>query len=717
MIVYCHRVLIVALLQFCVGGAAGVYAAYGHPGTSSLARSVELVVAPDGRDGQAGTVEAPLKSIAAALDRVESTLAQDPNTDVVIYLREGTYYLTETLHLTADHSPAGGHQLRIRPYRGERATVSSAVPLTEWRAVSNAVLGFPERAKGKLYVSQVPADQGRPYSLYLEEHRLDNAESEGFSPAKMPAEWIEFAYDPAVRRDFTRLQLEPGSALASISNPQHGELRVIPKWPWTMNILPISRVDRDSNTLHTALPGTYGLYRTQWRGEVYTSAWLLNLPEHLDQPGEWVYDPATHQVYLWPELPGAPEGVYLPTLRELLLIGGTDERPARNISVEGLRFIHGARDYLGPDDAGLQHDFEYYDKGNALVRLRNAEDCRITGCTLTASGGSGIRLDLHAQRNLISDNTLTHLGGTGILLAGYGPGTKDVNHGNTVANNHISHIGESLWSSPGIMVWQSGDNLISRNVLHDLPYSGIIVSGVRPEDFDRRNRGLRREATPTIRFAEVPERDIEGLGTYADYRAYAPFLHSRNNRVDGNEVYRCVLSMGDGNALYVSGAGGGNQLTNNYLHDSYAPGLIQLIRCDDYQEDVTIAFNRLEDAVSGGISIKGRNDIIGNRIINVMDRSASADQPLEARGYILLRGPAQGSVIRDNVLHHRGGPARIFEEGRAFGQDGGTTLEECVVRGNVIYHEQSPAYSRRLQEDYLKRGVNLGGAVMNTLGR
>ena len=681
-----------------------------NPSTSE----VTIVVSPDGDDGQSGTPEAPLKTLTAALEQVAATLAEDSNTDVSVRLRAGTYYLTETLRLTPAHSPADGHQLTIAPYQDERVTLSSAQPLSGWKKVTTTKLNFPERTKERLWEVSLPANQGRAYSLYREEHRLTNAESAGFSPTKMPPKMIQYAYE-ADSVDFTRLYFDEEAPLHNVARPESAELRIIPKWPWTMNILPVSTLDTTKNVLRTALPGTYGLYRTEWRQEVYTSAWLLNLPEHLDQPGEWVYDPAEHKVYLWPALPGTPENIYLPTLRELMLVGGEDGQPTKNISIRGLRFVHGQRDHLEKDDIGLQHDFEWYDKGNALLRFRNAEDCRVDQCTFTASDGGAIRLDLHCQRIKIQQNIIKNIGGTGILLAGYGPGTKDVNHHNTVSDNEIAQIGEIVWSSPGVLVWQSGDNLIKNNTLHDLPYSGIVVSGVRPEDFNRQNVGLRREATPTIRFDEVPDREISGLGTYADYEAYLPFLHSRNNLVEGNEVYRCVLSMGDGNALYVSGAGRGNQLVDNYLHDHYAPGFIQMIRCDDYQVDVTIAHNRLENGISGGISIKGRNNIIGNTIVNVLDRSPSLDQSLEVRGYILVRGPAHGSIIRDNVMQHRGGPAPIFEEGRALREDGGVRLEDCVVKGNIFYHEQSPQYSHELQDAYRKRGVNEGGAAKDMI--
>ena len=93
-----------------------------------------------------------------------------------------------------------------------------------------------------------------------------------------------------------------------------------------------------------------------------------------------------------------------------------------------------------------------------------------------ASGGSGVRLDLHAQRNRIEIAEFAHLGEAGILLAGYGPGTKDVNHHNDIINNHIHHFSEITWHSPGIWAWQSGHNHIANNYVHHAGYSGILVT-------------------------------------------------------------------------------------------------------------------------------------------------------------------------------------------------------------------------------------------------
>ena len=52
---------------------------------------------------------------------------------------------------------------------------------------------------------------------------------------------------------------------------------------------------------------------------------------------------------------------------------------------------------------GMQHDWDMFDRPTALLRFRGAEDCRVTDCRFVNSGGSGLRLDLHAQRNRIVD--------------------------------------------------------------------------------------------------------------------------------------------------------------------------------------------------------------------------------------------------------------------------------------------------------------------------
>ena len=97
-----------------------------------------------------------------------------------------------------------------------------------------------------------------------------------------------------------------------------------------------------------------------------------------------------------------------------------------------------------------------------------------------------------------------HLGEAGILLAGYGPGTKDVNHHNDIVNNYIHHFSEITWHSPGLWAWQSGHNRMVHNELHHSGYSAVLITTrVEPD------RSLNGEGGRTVRRHEIAAEDKE----------------------------------------------------------------------------------------------------------------------------------------------------------------------------------------------------------------
>ena len=111
---------------------------------------------------------------------------------------------------------------------------------------------------------------------------------------------------------------------------------------------------------------------------------------------------------------------------------------------------------------------------------------------------------------------------------------------------------------PAIFLSQSGHNRIANNLIHNLPYTGIILSGIRVYVFDLQTDSERRHAKfgpedkalfdgySTIRFEEVEGVPITAgkydiLGTPANVHAPVEglyrlgFLHSRHNIVEHNE--------------------------------------------------------------------------------------------------------------------------------------------------------------------------------------
>lgn len=398
-----------------------------------------------------------------------------------------------------------------------------------------------------------------------------------------------------------------------------------------------------------------------------------------------------------------PQGIIAPRLTELIRVEGEidDEGPAdnpvRNLQFRGLTFMHGDRAPWTPDDVGLQHDWEMYDKANALFRLRGAEDCVIDGCHFAHSGGTGIRVDLYGQRNQIVNNHIEYLGGTGILLCGYGPGKKDVNKSNVLYNNHIHHCGQILWHSPGIMVWQSGENRVAHNLIHHMPYSGIVLSGVTLRFFSRRGG---RELAGTIRWHEIGEGPMQWT-----YDQAKPFLHTRRNVIEYNEIHHVMEKLADGNGIYIRGSGPDNVIRGNYIHDLLAPTRMQAgIRTDGEQRDTVIEGNVMYRCTSQGIVLKLNNKALNNYIVDVLESVHRGERVPPT--YISLReGPMKGAVIQRNILFHSGTYAMFYDE-----RNGGREQEPALLRDidadyNIYWCAGDPELARAALEQLREQGV------------
>jgi hypothetical protein len=321
---------------------------------------------------------------------------------------------------------------------------------------------------------------------------------------------------------------------------------------------------------------------------------------------------------------------------------------------------HADRDKWLPQDKGIQHDWSMWDKANGLIRFRGASDCVVNDCTFIDSGSDGVRMDLYCQGITVENSTFKNLGGTGVLLSGYGPGLKDVNKGNTVRNNEITQVGALFLHSPGIFIWQSGHNEISHNHVHDLAYTGILVTGVRRRFFDpifqemgKKNPYHKwifdketREHSSTIRWDEIKLGD-----DITDWANYEPYMHARKNILEYNEVHDCLKILGDGNCIYLSGNGDGNIVRHNvtYNHAKYG-----MIRTDDDSHNVLVHGNLLFGTISKlGIKIKGFNRATGNFFINCQLTTGGAGNTIDPRSELSRNVFYHTSKVRMGSFHYK----------------------------------------------------------------
>ena len=664
--------------------------------------AVDFFVAPNGSDRWSGTLtepnaagtDGPFATLSRARDAVR-TLQRNKAADIVVHIREGSYQLTETVVFGLEDSGEGDSTVTYSAYPSEKPVFSSGREIEGWTKVVGELPGLPDEAKGKVWSANV---SGRFFTLYDAEGMLPRARSDGFIPLSGGSR--------------NRLHFPEGK-LKDWSNMEDVEIIVRPHHAWIVNILPLSSVDEEAQIAQTSIDATYAMNRLHFL-KTTDSCWVENVLEELDEPGEWVLNTEEGKLYLWPRNNSRPQGILVPSLKELIRVEGKIDKmgpkdvPVRNIVFRGLTFMHGERYSLTEDDAGLQHDWDMHDKANALVRLRGAENCVIEQCHFVHSGSGAIRVDLHGQRNKIIGNHIEQMGGAGILLCGYGPGTKDVNKENLVYNNHIHHTGRIYSHSPGIMVWQSGENRVANNLVHNTPYTGIIISGCVTHFFTRNGR----EVGLTIRRHEIGE--LSGTPTLEDVR---PYLHTHDNLIEHNEIHHAMEELGDGNAIYIRGAGAGNVIRRNYVHHLVAPMIMQAaIRTDGGQRDTVIAENLIYKCTSQGILMK-LNTRVENNIV--------ADIIAPPRGYYLsLReGPLSEAVIKRNILYSAGKDTEFINElppgnGRTTEDRRGRALaraKDADTDYNIYYSTKDPGLGKSTLEKQRGNGIDANSLAVDPM--
>ena len=327
----------------------------------------------------------------------------------------------------------------------------------------------------------------------------------------------------------------------------------------------------------------------------------------------------------------------------------------------------------------MPEDWEKFDCPTAVLRFRGAENCTVENCHFDGIGGSAIRFDLYSQKNIVTNNLIENIGGAGISFIGYGPGTKNVNKQNRIFNNHIHHTGQIIWHCPAVFLWQSGENIISNNLIHHIPYMGIIITGRIVWD-----RAGGAESSRTIRWHEVDKVLPDKLTAYS-WAQREPLLHGRKNIIEKNNIHHVVQKLGDGNYIYVSGTGAGNIVRGNYLHDSDSNSMGAAVRCDEDQEQTVIEDNIIfRNGGSGmGIELKGNNTIINNIIADAVPVS-----PKWHSGYIVFPSDAvAGAVIGRNIFYASQAGLSIYWQKSP---KPGTRLKDTKADYNLYYNTADP---------------------------
>ena len=628
--------------------------------------------------------DGPFATIARARDAARKLKSTSAQGDIRIRIRGGVYVQPETLVFSIAHSAGEGRTITYEAYPNETPVISSGIPIRSWQKPTEEPVNLPAVARGKVWVAELPSKLTRILSLYDGNERLPRARGEGFAP-------IAFVDKRTYAPDKIAF---PAGAMRNWSGLTDAELLVIPSADYEMCILPLASVNQETLIATTVVPASRPMGKVKF---FPASAWVENVFEVLDQPGEWVLNTKERRIYYWPRNGQPGDHIVAPTLTELVRVegridyDGPKDEPVRGLVFRGLTFSHAERfPWHGRTGWNLQHHWEMFDRPTAALRFRGAEGCVVQACRFIATSGTALRLDLHCQTNRVVDNEIGHVGGMGILLAGYGPGNKDVNKGNEVSNNWLHHTGELYWATPAILLWQSGENHVAHNLIHDTPYSGIAISCRTPIE----NAEMVQQAGQRT----VRTKDIADPSQYRTWYERERFLHGRKNLVEYNDIHDVMQVMGDGNGVYISGTGGKNRIYQNYIHHIDGDHMAQAIRCDDDQFETIIEGNIIYRVrcVGQGISISHPNYISNNIIVDVIPSRRNLAPANIVRGYLgLLVSPMNGAQVNRNIVYATRKEYPAIIEHRQYGRGLDPRLRDTVADFNLYWCPEDPQWGQQ----------------------
>jgi len=487
--------------------------------------------------------------------------------DIVVFIRQGFYSLTEPLIFTPEDGgervetnlPSGAfewHHLRDNyvtwaAYPGEKPVISGAVPVNHWKK------------RGRVWVAPLKLKDAPVLVANGQKQTLARTPNTGyFTLRKTPGSTSEIPFKPGEIQAWPEMQ----------------DNRIVILLRWRSAYNSIARIDDKSQIAFLKTPedgpgGHNGLLVVPPR------YYVENVKTLLDYPGEWFFDKTKQEIYYIPQKGVAdPNSIDLsvPQITRLVQVIGDVAQPVRNLRFYGLIF-EGAKENF--------RDYpHHYDPTPDCVALafENAHNCELGQSELRACSGVGLtigagcygtrivenRFDgleqgaLHVsstgdmqngklgqvtRETLIDHNIFSNCGhGGGITLAAFGALRT------TISRNYFTKSGRPYTidcGGGGLEGNMSGDFVIEANHFEDVQIdaddAGVIVvngmtfnSVVRNNLIHRVHRGFFSDNVAfwfdnmssgwTVKnniYYDIEQADMKTCGTYLSDNHYTDNFH------------------------------------------------------------------------------------------------------------------------------------------------------------------------------------------------
>jgi hypothetical protein len=686
----------------------------------------DLYVSPKGDDRNPGTLAKPVKTLGRARDAVRKLQRnRAKKSPVVVMLRGGTYRLAQPVVFSDQDSGTKEAPITYMAYPGERPIMSGGRLITGWKVYKDRILS----AGGVLKHEDKPFHLGQ---LFWNGKRQMRARFPNFDP-KNPwyGGWafIESTV-PADGKAPLSFRWEPGVFPRRWAKAEQGEIFIIPGLAWNSHLLPIRAVHRDKRMITVGRKLSLDWDKLTPGNRFYVE----NLLEELDQPGEWCFDSDTNTLYFWPPTGALDKGeVTAPMLDRLIELRATNGKPVRYLRFFGLTFTQSLTGF--PNTMPQRPDYVDCNRpisGGYAFLMENAEHCCVENCRFDQVGGDAIRLHNYNAYNRIVGNEIVGAGAQGICLAhldfwpyDFPPIWRGQTErlrsmasrlpwaiGNLISRNHIHHCGSIDNFGAGIHLHglNCRDNVISHNLIHDMPHHAIYLSmgfgRNRIEYNDVRtlclamadaggiysNRWCILEEDPVlkknsvIRFNRI--RDVHGVHPQGKKVAHPAAVPSQDRIQVPYFTWGIYFDNSPRRATVYGNITAGNVLGGVFLGGGYAePG------------ECVVENNILIESSAHQLDLQMNEHAAGNRFVRNIVYFRNP------RAALLRAGPPKGIRECDyNLYFHAGGaklkvlgvPDQSLSRWRKMGFDGHSLLADPLfvdaAKGDYRLRPDSPAF-------------------------
>lgn len=285
------------------------------------------------------------------------------------------------------------------------------------------------------------------------------------------------------------------------------------------------------------------VFETQIPKSVFSGSanYLMGAVEFIKNDGDW----ALKDGYIYFKNP-ANHKITVPTVKNIFLLDNVS-----GITIKGFNFSVTDRDENFTAQGGRgKEGYDGPENTHGAICIQNSSNCAVVNNTIENCALTAVSIKGNSTCNSIVGNRIKNVGFAGIHCSGNwidAPVYNNYRH--FISANEISRVGLFAINGAGIYLLGSGHNYVYRNLIYDTPRYGISIKGARyhcwPTDCGINLNG------------EIP------------FDEHFKYLHSRNNLIQGNEIYDAGKNSLDSGGIEAWGPGRRNTVDYNLVYNYY----------------------------------------------------------------------------------------------------------------------------------------------------